>query len=179
MILSLWYGIRLFWSMHPVPSGLVLVKILYLDGAFYFVAITGKIFSSGLHYYQSTHHPDSYFSGQHHRVIIRAGTNELLECSKLAVAHCRLDSSPCNTPSVRYLFLHGAFIVIHSPRSPQVVLHSILSTRMILHLREAARMQILGDPCPHKLGELAEPWGGSFALSTLRFRGSLCQGEDL
>lgn len=37
---SLWYGIRLYLSMRPLPPGFVLIKILYIDGAFYFVSIT-------------------------------------------------------------------------------------------------------------------------------------------
>jgi hypothetical protein len=41
MTLSLWYGVTLFWSVSPVPSAFMLVKIFYLDGALYFVAITG------------------------------------------------------------------------------------------------------------------------------------------
>ena len=47
MVLSLWYGIRLYWSMRPLPSGLVLVKIFYVDGAFYFIAITGNFYGLG------------------------------------------------------------------------------------------------------------------------------------
>jgi hypothetical protein len=43
MLLSLWYGMRLFWSVQPLPSTFTLVRIFYIDGAFYFAAITGKL----------------------------------------------------------------------------------------------------------------------------------------
>ena len=41
MALSLWYGLRLYRSLKPVPSGVSLLKIFYLDGIFYFVVIEG------------------------------------------------------------------------------------------------------------------------------------------
>ncbi|KAH6912038.1 hypothetical protein BKA70DRAFT_824115 [Coprinopsis sp. MPI-PUGE-AT-0042] len=40
MLLSLWYGVRLFWSVQPTPPVFMLVRIFYVDGAFYFAAIT-------------------------------------------------------------------------------------------------------------------------------------------
>ncbi|KAH6912039.1 hypothetical protein BKA70DRAFT_824249 [Coprinopsis sp. MPI-PUGE-AT-0042] len=40
MLLSLWYGARLFWSVQPTPPAFMLVRIFYADGAFYCAAIT-------------------------------------------------------------------------------------------------------------------------------------------
>ncbi|KAH6912011.1 hypothetical protein BKA70DRAFT_1266213 [Coprinopsis sp. MPI-PUGE-AT-0042] len=39
MALSLWYGMNLYLSLHPTPGRFVLVKIFYIDGAFYFLFI--------------------------------------------------------------------------------------------------------------------------------------------
>ncbi|KAH6901425.1 hypothetical protein BKA70DRAFT_1436152 [Coprinopsis sp. MPI-PUGE-AT-0042] len=39
MALSLWYGVQLYLSLHPTPGRFVLVKIFYIDGAFYFLFI--------------------------------------------------------------------------------------------------------------------------------------------
>ncbi|KAH6912018.1 hypothetical protein BKA70DRAFT_1559517 [Coprinopsis sp. MPI-PUGE-AT-0042] len=41
MLMSLWYGVKLFWSVQPAPSASLLVRIFYVDGALYFAAITG------------------------------------------------------------------------------------------------------------------------------------------
>ncbi|KAH6901457.1 hypothetical protein BKA70DRAFT_689281 [Coprinopsis sp. MPI-PUGE-AT-0042] len=40
MLLSLWYGARLFWSVQPTPPAFMLVRIFYADGVFYFAVIT-------------------------------------------------------------------------------------------------------------------------------------------
>lgn len=38
--MSVWYGVKFYLSMFPIPPGFVLLKIFYIDGAFYFVSIT-------------------------------------------------------------------------------------------------------------------------------------------
>ncbi|KAH6912017.1 hypothetical protein BKA70DRAFT_1559516 [Coprinopsis sp. MPI-PUGE-AT-0042] len=40
MLLSLWFGVKLFCSVQPKPSPSLLVRIFYVDGALYFAAIT-------------------------------------------------------------------------------------------------------------------------------------------
>ncbi|KAH6912040.1 hypothetical protein BKA70DRAFT_824323 [Coprinopsis sp. MPI-PUGE-AT-0042] len=40
MLASLWYGVRLSWSVKSAPSVSTLIRIFYMDGAFYFAAIT-------------------------------------------------------------------------------------------------------------------------------------------
>ena len=48
MGLSLWYGIQLYLTLKPAPGGFVLVKIFYIDGAFYFFFVAGMLASTSM-----------------------------------------------------------------------------------------------------------------------------------